>query len=106
CIGTCDWFVSGGEGGVKTFEPWKLLGNAQKLPWSQSVQRTVAFTDKGPSNSNIDKIMARMDAMTMKMDAQYKDLQSRPKQTTPDHNDNDTPMSCEEEAKLMQTLNL
>ncbi|GJU28238.1 hypothetical protein Tco_1166859 [Tanacetum coccineum] len=31
--------------------------------------------------------MARMDSMIMKMDAQYKELQSRPKQSTPDHND-------------------
>ncbi|GJY49204.1 hypothetical protein Tco_0439160 [Tanacetum coccineum] len=29
------------------------------------------------SNSDTDKIMARMDAMTMKIDAQYKDFQSR-----------------------------
>ncbi|GJR84010.1 hypothetical protein Tco_0154795, partial [Tanacetum coccineum] len=28
------------------------------------------------SNSDTNKIMARMDAMTMKMDAQYKELQS------------------------------
>ncbi|GJR22656.1 hypothetical protein Tco_0971183 [Tanacetum coccineum] len=81
-----------------------------KLDWAKnqkskpSLKRTIAFTDKGPSNSNIDKIIARMDAMTMKMNAQYKDLQSRPKQTTPNHNDNDTPISCEEEAKLMQTF--
>ncbi|GJT53077.1 reverse transcriptase domain-containing protein, partial [Tanacetum coccineum] len=30
----------------------------------------------GSSNSDTDKIMARMDAMTMKIDAQYKDFQS------------------------------
>ncbi|GKE74366.1 hypothetical protein Tco_1536407, partial [Tanacetum coccineum] len=48
--------------------------------------------------------MDRMDAMTMKMDAQYKKLQSRPKQPTFDHNDDDTPMSREEEAKFMQTF--
>ncbi|GJS87789.1 hypothetical protein Tco_0770425 [Tanacetum coccineum] len=48
--------------------------------------------------------MARMDAMTMKMDAQYKELQSHPKQSTIDHNDDDTPMSREEEAKFMQTF--
>ncbi|GKC06667.1 hypothetical protein Tco_0998277 [Tanacetum coccineum] len=48
--------------------------------------------------------MSRMDAMTMKMDAEYKELQSCPKQPTPDHNDDDTPMSREEEAKFMQTF--
>ncbi|GKA00305.1 hypothetical protein Tco_0672855 [Tanacetum coccineum] len=33
----------------------------------------------GNSNTDTDKIMARMDAMTIKMDAQYKELQSRAK---------------------------
>ncbi|GKA32644.1 reverse transcriptase domain-containing protein [Tanacetum coccineum] len=51
-----------------------------------------------------DKIMARMDAMTMKMDAQYKEFQSRSKQTNLDHNDDEIPMSREEEAKFMQTF--
>ncbi|GJV35901.1 hypothetical protein Tco_1408378 [Tanacetum coccineum] len=79
-----------------------------KLDWaknqkSKPLKRTVAFVDEGPSNTETDKIMARMDAMTMKMDAQYKELQSRPKQLTPDHND-DIPMSREEEAKFMQTF--
>ncbi|GJT39342.1 reverse transcriptase domain-containing protein [Tanacetum coccineum] len=45
------------------------------------------FTIKGSSNSDSDKIMARMDAMTMKMDAQYKKFQSRSKQPNPDHNE-------------------
>nr|GEW16618.1 reverse transcriptase domain-containing protein [Tanacetum cinerariifolium] len=48
--------------------------------------------------------MARMDAMTIKMDAQYKELQSRAKKTTPDLNEDDIPMSSEEEAKFMQTF--
>nr|GEY06375.1 reverse transcriptase domain-containing protein [Tanacetum cinerariifolium] len=47
--------------------------------------------------------MARMDVMTMKMDAQYKYFQSRLK-SNPDHNDDDIPMSREEEAKFMQTF--
>ncbi|GKB18064.1 reverse transcriptase domain-containing protein [Tanacetum coccineum] len=50
------------------------------------------FADEGTSNFDTNKIMARMDAMTMKMDAQYKELQSLPKQLTPDHNDDDTPI--------------
>ncbi|GJV42675.1 hypothetical protein Tco_1421115 [Tanacetum coccineum] len=33
----------------------------------------------GNSNSDTKKIIARMDAMTIKMDAQYKELQSRAK---------------------------
>ncbi|GJW95016.1 hypothetical protein Tco_0174688 [Tanacetum coccineum] len=42
-----------------------------------SLKKTVAFVDEGSSNSDIDKIMARMDAMTIKMDAHYKEIQSR-----------------------------
>ncbi|GJT22073.1 hypothetical protein Tco_0892010 [Tanacetum coccineum] len=45
-----------------------------------------------------------MDAMTIKMDAQYKELQSRAKQPTPDLDDDYIPMSHEEEAKFMQTF--
>ncbi|GKA71850.1 hypothetical protein Tco_0778066 [Tanacetum coccineum] len=48
--------------------------------------------------------MARIDAITIKMDAQYKELQSRTKQPTPDLDDDDMPMSREEEAKFMQTF--
>ncbi|GKA76203.1 hypothetical protein Tco_0782664 [Tanacetum coccineum] len=48
--------------------------------------------------------MARMDSMTLKIDAQYKELQSRAKQPTPDLDDDDIPMSREEEAKFMQTF--
>ncbi|GJR32153.1 hypothetical protein Tco_1108385 [Tanacetum coccineum] len=81
-----------------------------KLDWAKnqktkpSLKKTVAFADEGSSNSDTDKIMARMDAMTMKMDAQYKEFQSRSKQPNPDHNDDDIPMSREEEAKFMQTF--
>ncbi|GJU20662.1 reverse transcriptase domain-containing protein [Tanacetum coccineum] len=67
-----------------------------------SLKKTVAFVDEGSSNSDTDKIMARMDAMTMKIDAQYKEFQSRSKQLNPD--DDDIPMSHEEEAKFMQTF--
>ncbi|GJS34988.1 reverse transcriptase domain-containing protein [Tanacetum coccineum] len=66
-----------------------------KLDWAKnqktksSIKKTVAFTDEGNSNSNTDKIMARKDAMTIKMDAQYKELQSHAKQPTPDLDDDD-----------------
>ncbi|GKC84365.1 hypothetical protein Tco_1140082 [Tanacetum coccineum] len=62
------------------------------------------FDNKGNSNSNTNKIMARMDVVTIKMDAQYKELQSRAKQPTTDLDDDDIPMSHEEEAKFMQTF--
>nr|GEX80968.1 reverse transcriptase domain-containing protein [Tanacetum cinerariifolium] len=78
-----------------------------KLDWAKnkktksSLKKTVAFADEGSSNSDTDKIMARMDAMTLKMDAQYKELQSNAKKTKPDLNEDDIPMSREEEAKFM-----
>ncbi|GJW06713.1 hypothetical protein Tco_1569136 [Tanacetum coccineum] len=65
--------------------------------------RTASFADEGNINSDTNKIMARMDAMAMKMDAQYKEIQSRAKcnhsggnHSTADCNDDDTPMSREE----------
>ncbi|GJY31432.1 hypothetical protein Tco_0414927 [Tanacetum coccineum] len=79
-----------------------------KLDWAKnqktksSLKKTVAFTAEGNSNSDTDKIMVRMDAMTMKMDAQYKDFESRSKQ--PNLDDDDIPMSRDEEAKFMQTF--
>nr|GEY06254.1 hypothetical protein [Tanacetum cinerariifolium] len=45
-----------------------------------------------------------MDAMTIKLDAQYKELQSRAKQPTSDLDDDDMPMSHENEAKFIQTF--
>nr|GEY55236.1 reverse transcriptase domain-containing protein [Tanacetum cinerariifolium] len=60
-----------------------------KLDWAKnqksksSLNKIVAFADKGISNSDTDKIMARMDAMTLKMDAQYKELQSNAKKQNP-----------------------
>ncbi|GJW25531.1 hypothetical protein Tco_0039342 [Tanacetum coccineum] len=92
--------------------PYQLLEDKVllKLDWAKnqktksSLKKTIAFADEGSSNSDTDKIMARMDAMTIKMDAQYKELQSRTKQPTPDLDDDDMPMSCDEEAKFMQTF--
>ncbi|GKB81588.1 reverse transcriptase domain-containing protein [Tanacetum coccineum] len=76
-----------------------------KLNWAKnqktkpSLKKTVAFAAEGSSNSDTDKIMARMDAMTMKIDAKYKEFQSRSKQ--PNLDDDDIPMSREEEAKFI-----
>ncbi|GKA26445.1 reverse transcriptase domain-containing protein [Tanacetum coccineum] len=81
-----------------------------KLDWAKnqktksSLKKTIAFAVEGSSNSDTDKIMARMDAMTIKMDTQYKELQSRAKQPTPDLDEDDIPMSRKEEAKFMQTF--
>ncbi|GJY19306.1 hypothetical protein Tco_0390797 [Tanacetum coccineum] len=82
-----------------------------KLDWAKnqksktSLKKTISFANEGSSNSDTDKIMARMDVMTMKMDARYKEFQSRSKQPNLDHIDDDTSMSREEEeAKFMQTF--
>ncbi|GJU29726.1 hypothetical protein Tco_1173315 [Tanacetum coccineum] len=93
-----------------------------KLDWAKnqkiksSLKRTVAFAYEGSSNFDTDKIMARMDTMTMKMDAQYKEMQSRSKHSiteydedykpmSPEEYEEDyKPMSPEEEAKFMQTF--
>ncbi|GJY76449.1 reverse transcriptase domain-containing protein [Tanacetum coccineum] len=81
-----------------------------KLDWAKnqktksSFKKIVSFATEGPSKTDTDKIMARMDAMTIKMDAQYKELQSRAKHPTPDLDEDDMPMSREEEAKVMQTF--
>ncbi|GKE56387.1 hypothetical protein Tco_1495572 [Tanacetum coccineum] len=45
--------------------------------------------------------VAAGDAMTIKIDAQYKDLQSRAKKPAPDLDKDDMPMSREEKAKFM-----
>ncbi|GKC17591.1 hypothetical protein Tco_1014373 [Tanacetum coccineum] len=68
-----------------------------KLDWDKnqktkpSLKKTVAFADEGSSNSDTNKIMTRMDAITMKIDALYKDFQSRSKHLNP--GDDDIPMS-------------
>ncbi|GJX85102.1 hypothetical protein Tco_0335876 [Tanacetum coccineum] len=62
-------------------QAYQLLENKVllKLDWAKnqktksSLKKTIAFADEGSSNSNTDKIMARMDAMTLKIDAQYKE---------------------------------
>ncbi|GKA58289.1 reverse transcriptase domain-containing protein [Tanacetum coccineum] len=82
-----------------------MLDWAKNLKTKSSLKKTVAFAAEGNSNSNTDKIMARIDAMTMKMDARYKDFQSRSKQ--PNLDDDDIPMSREEESQnFMKNLPL
>ncbi|GJT34856.1 hypothetical protein Tco_0925275 [Tanacetum coccineum] len=48
--------------------------------------------------------MARMDAITMKMDARYKELQSRSNHPIPEYDKDEKPMYLEAEAKFMQTF--
>ncbi|GJU63904.1 putative reverse transcriptase domain-containing protein [Tanacetum coccineum] len=75
------------------------LGSAITIPETAN-----EFAIKGSINSDTDKIMARMDAMTMKIETQYKELQSRSNNSNSDCNNDDIPMSREEEAKFIQTF--
>ena len=85
---------------------------AKNQKTKSSFLKTVAFADEGSSISDTDKIMARMDAMTIKMDAQYKEMKEKREScnncggnhSTANCNDDDTPMSREEEAKFMQSF--
>ncbi|GJW87696.1 hypothetical protein Tco_0163036 [Tanacetum coccineum] len=79
-------------------------GSAITIPETANEFAIKAFADKGSSNSDTNKIMARMDAMTMKMDGQYKELQSRSNNSNSDGNDDNIKMSREEEAKFMQNF--
>ncbi|GJW92079.1 hypothetical protein Tco_0169632 [Tanacetum coccineum] len=75
-----------------------------KLDWAKnqktksSLKKTVAFTDEGSSNPDTDKIIARMDAMTLKMDAQYIELQSNAKKTKPDPKEHDIPILADKQS--------
>ncbi|GJT44146.1 hypothetical protein Tco_0952861 [Tanacetum coccineum] len=80
------------------------LDCAKNQKTKSTLKKTIAFVDGGSSNSDTNKIMSRMDAMTLKMDAQYKELQSKAKKTKPDLDEDDIPMSREEEAKFMQNF--
>ncbi|GKB60983.1 reverse transcriptase domain-containing protein [Tanacetum coccineum] len=82
-------------------QAYQLLGDKVllKLDWAKNqrnqslLKNCLLFRREGNSNTDTEKIMARMDAMTIKMDAQYKELQSRAKQPTPDLDDDDMPIS-------------
>nr|GEU93057.1 reverse transcriptase domain-containing protein [Tanacetum cinerariifolium] len=79
-----------------------------KLDWAKNkksspIKRTVAFVDESLSNTDTKKIMARMEAMTIKMDTQYKEMKSR-SDSALEYNEDDQPMNPEEEAKFMQTF--
>nr|GEX84515.1 reverse transcriptase domain-containing protein [Tanacetum cinerariifolium] len=96
----------------ETANEFAIKGNAQKLPWSQSVQRQyyknlLSWSKRdNPRSSechcwcNYDpaKIMARMDAMTLKMDAKYKELQSNAKKAKPDLDEDDIPILADKQS--------
>ncbi|GJW32671.1 reverse transcriptase domain-containing protein [Tanacetum coccineum] len=69
-----------------------------KLDWAKdqktksSLKKNVAFADKGSNNSDTDKILARMDAMTKKMEARYKEIQSRSNHSIHEYDKDDKPM--------------
>ncbi|GJV89896.1 hypothetical protein Tco_1533834 [Tanacetum coccineum] len=84
-----------------------------KIDWAKnqktkpSLKTSVALAMKWfSSNSNTNKFIAEWMAMgkTLKMDAQYKELQTHAKKTKLDLDEDDIPMSREEEAKFMKTF--
>ncbi|GJX79520.1 hypothetical protein Tco_0327669 [Tanacetum coccineum] len=70
---------------------------AKNQKTKSSLKKIVSFADESSSNSDTNKIMARTDARTMKIDAQYKEFQSRSKQPNTDHNDDDTSILTEKQ---------
>ncbi|GKE28203.1 reverse transcriptase domain-containing protein [Tanacetum coccineum] len=68
----------------------RLLGEIRAFAQHENKSLTDAWLRS--NNFNTDKIMARMDAMTIKMDAQYKELQAHAKKPTPDLDDDDMPI--------------
>ncbi|GJW77454.1 hypothetical protein Tco_0139136 [Tanacetum coccineum] len=74
------------------------LDRAKNQKTKSTLKKTVAFADEGSSNSDTDKLMARMDAMTQKMDAQYKELQSNAKKTKPDLDEDDLPILADKQS--------
>ncbi|GJR97481.1 reverse transcriptase domain-containing protein [Tanacetum coccineum] len=99
-LGICDMFKyrdTENEAVRLMMFPLSLTGEAKT--WLDELNEGTIKT-----NTDTDKIIARMDAMTIKIDARYKELQSHAKQPTPDLDDDDMPMSREEEAKFMQTF--
>ncbi|GJR57885.1 hypothetical protein Tco_1500047 [Tanacetum coccineum] len=92
---------------LETANEFAIKGNIIKIFYhglSDITQEVLNAAAGGSSNSDTDKIMARMDALTIKMDTQYKELQSHAKLPTPDLDEDDMPMSREQEAKFMQTF--
>ncbi|GJX93642.1 hypothetical protein Tco_0348228 [Tanacetum coccineum] len=81
-----------------------------KLDWAKnqkpksSFKKTVAFANEGSSKYDIDKIITQMDAMTMKMDALYKEMQSNSNHSIPEYDKDDKPVSPEAKAKFMLNL--
>ncbi|GJX39367.1 hypothetical protein Tco_0252670 [Tanacetum coccineum] len=69
------------------------LDRTKNQKTKSSLKKIIAFVDEGSSNSDTKKITARMDAMTIKMDPQYKELQTHTKKTKPDLNEDDIPMT-------------
>nr|GEU39521.1 reverse transcriptase domain-containing protein [Tanacetum cinerariifolium] len=99
------------DGGIFLYETpnqaYQLLKDKVllKLAWAikqkmkSSLKKIVAFIAEGRNNFDTERIIARMDAMTMKMDAQYKDFQSRSKQSNLD--DDDIPMEVDSKVSLI-----
>nr|GEU52721.1 reverse transcriptase domain-containing protein [Tanacetum cinerariifolium] len=103
-------------------KPYQLLKDKVllKVDWAKnkktesSIKKTIAFASEGSSNFDTDKIMARMDAKTLKMDARLADKQSSrpsgslPSNTQPNlkgHNSKayQPPQACNEHVNVVFT---
>nr|GEV38336.1 reverse transcriptase domain-containing protein [Tanacetum cinerariifolium] len=84
---------------ISRFFPLALLDRLLREIRAFSQLENESLTDAWlcSSNPDTDKIMARMDAMIIKMDAEYKELKSRTKQSTPDLDGDEIPINGEDE---------
>ncbi|GJT52248.1 reverse transcriptase domain-containing protein [Tanacetum coccineum] len=82
----------------------RLLGEIHAFSQHENKSLTDAWLRMKEMLRNFHGHNLSKDAMTIKMDAQYKELQSRAKQPTPDLDNDDIPMSHKEEAKSMQNF--
>ncbi|GJY07074.1 hypothetical protein Tco_0374128 [Tanacetum coccineum] len=71
---------------------------AKNQKTKSSLKKTIAFADEGSSNSDTDKIITRIDAMTMKMDAQYKEMKSRSNHLIHEYDEDDKPILADKQS--------
>nr|GEU51233.1 reverse transcriptase domain-containing protein [Tanacetum cinerariifolium] len=109
----CHGIISGGIFLYKTpNQAYQLLKDKVllKLDWAKnkktksSLRKPLLSPMKVKVIPTLTKLWPEWMPMTIKMDAQYKKLQSQAKQPTPDLDDDDMPISREEEAIFMQTF--
>nr|GEX34868.1 reverse transcriptase domain-containing protein [Tanacetum cinerariifolium] len=97
------WLDELNEGTIKTWDELRTAFISRFFPpalFNRLLEEIRAFSQY----ENEFLTDAWLHAMTLKMDAQYNELQTHAKKTKPDLNKDDIPMSREKEAKFMQTF--